>query len=147
MDSKLVEQLDSRRYKYLLFQTIGFALLMPGVYLDSQTFEHRALRIVFAVLVAIGALAFVAGTLLNSSNERRIKGDPELRKVLNNEMVVHYGYKSLKSACLVAIMVAVPLCLVSSWWLTDMTATTACLLIIYAAVLGLNISRLIYMRK
>ncbi len=147
MDSKLIEQLDSRRYKYLLSQTIGFALFLPGVFLDGQAFEHRAVRIVFALIVAIGAVAFVAGTLLNSSNERRIKGDPELRKVLNNEMVVHYGYVSLKWACLVAMLFTALLFLVSSWWLTDMTATTACLLIIYITVLTLKISQLIYMRK
>ncbi len=145
MDSKLIEQLDSRRYKYLLLQTIGFALFLPGVFLDGQAFEPRALRVVFALIVAIGSVAFVAGTLLNSSNERRIKGDPELRKVLNNEMVVHYGYKSLN--CFVAMLFAALLCIVSSWWLADMTATTACLLIIYVTVLTLKISQLIYLRK
>lgn len=147
MDSKLIEQLDSRRYKYLLLQTIGFALFLPGVYLDGQSFEHRPVRIVFALIVAIGAITFVTGTFLNSSNERRIKGDPELRKVLNNEMVVHYGYVSLKWACLVAMIFTTMLCLVSTWWLTEMTATMACLLIIYVTVLTLKVSQLIYLRK
>jgi hypothetical protein len=147
MDAKLIEKLDRRRYKYLLWQTVGFALVFPEVLVDKFPFEPRILNIIFVFVVGIGAGLFLAATFKSSRNERCIKSDPALRDAVNNELVVLYGYKSLKQAAIATLTTAVALFLLSDWWPGIITARLACLLVIYIGILTLKISQLVYLRR
>jgi hypothetical protein len=150
MDAKLIEKLDRHRYKYLLWQAVGFALLFPGVFLNkwlASVAPSHAVRIVFAVVALTGAGLWLTGLLSVRSNERRINRDPDLKAALNNEMIRLYGYKSLMWAFFATLILTVVILLLSEWWFTEMGANFACLILIYTAVMTLKIAQLVYLRR
>ncbi len=144
MDAQLIEKLDRRRYKTLLWQAVGFASMFVGLIAKPYVTGKAAVyAICFTSGLGIGV--FLAASFKSSRNERTIKSDPELLDALNNELIRLYGYKSLMWAFYATLITAATLLFISHR--LDITARFACIVIIYAACLSLMISRLVYLRK
>lgn len=150
MDAQFIEKLDRRRYKYLLWQTVGFGLFLPGIIVNNWVTAGNGMTVGYAIFLPfmiIGTVLFVVGTLLVSREARRIRQNPELGKILNNELVVHYDNKSIRNAFMISLVVTIIFSYLSWNLLSEIPASTICLIIIYVAVLSLKISRLVYLRK
>lgn len=140
MYAQLIEKLDRRRYKHLLWQTIGFALLIPAIYF-SPTLGGMGFPVLVVIVVWVIVMAQISG-----ANERRIKRDPELRRALNNELIVLYRYKSRRVAYWATLITALAVYLISAT-VPDLTARLACLVIIYVAGMSQLIAQLVYFRR
>lgn len=145
MDAQLIERLDQRRYKTLLWQTIGFAVFFAGV-IAGPHISGRAAEITACFITGLGVGLFLVATFKSSRNERAIKSDPELREALNNELIKLYRYKALMWSFYTTLATAFILYMASEWW-TALTARLACVTIIYTACLSLMIARLIYLKR
>lgn len=146
MDTQLIESLDRSRYKALFWQTIGFGVMFAGVIAGPYS-TRKAAIIILAITTGFGCGLFLAATLKSNRLQRRIKSDPALHGALNNELIRLYGYKSLMWAFYSTLVAAAILFFISSWWLTSLGASLACLILIYTACLSLMISRLVYLKK
>lgn len=145
MDSQLIELLDARRSRYLLWQTVGFALFYPALILTPY-FSDRLPILILTGINIIGILIFFVATVKSNRNVRTIRSNPELRAALNNEMVRLYGYKSLMWAFFVTLATVAIFVLVSSF-AESVSAYLACSIILYVACLSLMTARLVYLRK
>lgn len=148
MDAQLIEKLDRRRYTNLLWHTIGFTLFIPpAAIVYFKVFESKVVNTIFIILWLIGWVVSSVAVIKTLKFSRQIKKNPELGKILNNELIVHYNYKSLKLAFTVSLITIGILYLLSTNWLTAMTAPEACITIFIIILLAQNISLLVYLRK
>lgn len=145
MDSQLIEALDARRSRFLLWQTVGFALFYPALILTPY-FSDRVPILILTGINVIGVLIFFVATIKSNRNVRTIRSNPELRAALNNEMVRLYDYKSLMWAFFITLATVAIFVLVSSF-AQSVSAYLACSVILYVACLSLMIARLVYLRK
>ncbi len=100
--------------------------------------------LLWALIPCIVLLVF--GFVKSDTVRLELRYNPELKKILENELVRHYHYKSLKwgyvgmgAACLIFYFTA--------RFIPALTIKTACFAIIYVGVMTVMISQLIYMRK
>jgi hypothetical protein len=99
MDAKLIEKLDRLRYQSLLMITIslpvfGF-MVLTGILIPTPIPGW-----IYACSGVVAAILFIVGYRKERVIRKEIKKSPELAKVLNNELIQLYRYKSLKNAVL-----------------------------------------------
>lgn len=146
MDAQLIEKLDQRRYKVLLWKTINYGLIFPCLFM-----------IVFAANMGVFTYIWLAVMLLLSASQytaysedqkikNEINGNPELEAALNNELVIHYRNLSYKWGFYV-MFAAVGTVGTLSILKVHISVLLACFIIIYAGTLSFNIFRLLLMKK
>ena len=140
MESQLIEKLDRRRYKYLLWQTVLFGVAFPvSVVAQSARIE---LWLPVLILACAALLAFVWLAARGFAIGRQ-------RKALNDELVVLYGYKSLMWAFLATLTVSIAFYVSTLVPLLQgvITSRLVCTTIIYVALMTNWIAQLIYRRS
>lgn len=149
MNAQLIEKLDSRRYKYLLWQTVSSAVMITGLIANDFVGLSSPVALVAAsitvIVAGIGMTTFSVVKYL--MNERRINADPQLKASINNEMIVFYKYKVGRLALSAAMTSAIALFLVSELWPAVITARLACMVIIYVADLTAMVAQLTLLRR
>jgi hypothetical protein len=149
MDAKLIEKLDSRRYKYLLWITIGFVIYMTSLIartsLEERPAEWIIVTLAFTMFpsTVIVLVAFIQWIL----NEIKIRRDSVLKAALNNEMVMAYRYKSLKLGCYVALYTLLAIYASEHLMPLWITVKITCLIVSLLSVGTIMVSNLMYMRK
>lgn len=152
MDQTIIEKFDARRYKYLLWQTIGFGVLFLTLILfvtsihELPLIRGRTAIIVLATIESLGLIAVLVSTFKMAALSRKIKSKPELDRALNNEMYRDYGYRALKYGYFITLVSTAVIFFITRW-MVDIPAQTVCLIIIYIACLSLMIARLIYLNR
>jgi len=145
MDQKTIERLDAKRYKYMLWQSIGFGIFFLAMIL-LLTLQGRIAIIILAFAEGIGIGLGLTATFKMASLQRKIKGEPELDRALNNEMYRDYGYRALKYGYFTTLIATAVIFFITRW-MVDIPASTVCLIIIYIACLSLMIARVAYLKR
>jgi hypothetical protein len=147
MDAKLIEKLDKRRYRYLLYTTIGAVLYMPGLIFDRHMVENKAVvEFILGATSFIGFAMIIGFAIAAWNNARTIKSDPDLKAALNNEMVRLYNHKSMKWAAGTALIVSFLMDVLARWFIPEISIHGICMTIYFSTALAGAISRLIYMK-
>lgn len=97
MDSQLIEKLDRRRYIYLLWAAIGFAMF-GGCLIADEFITGDSASSLLKVLSDLSLIIFITGIAARSFNQYRINNDADLKNALDNELIKHYEYKSFMIA-------------------------------------------------
>ena len=147
MDAKLIEKLDRRRYKYLLWQTVVMGLGFPAV-----VFGGDSLLSPLFIIGSIGAVLFIALLIAQGIEFSKVYKDPGLKSALNDELCVLNSYKSMKWGFTVTIIVSLVLMVLSDVstarnWATPLTGHMVGMVIIYVSYMTSQIAKLVYMRK
>ncbi len=151
MDAKLIEKLDRRRYKYLLWMTIVLGLGYPAFIFKNFFPSDKFLSPLF-IIGCIGAFLFIALLIAWGVEYSNIKKDPELKAALNDELYILHGYKSMQCSLLVTVTVSLALNVLSDVslaqnWATPLTGSLVATIIIHVSAMTWLIARLIFMRK
>lgn len=148
MDPKLIEELDRRRYKNLLrftiLSAIGFPLLLilPELMIRAKSDAAIIITLLSGIVISVLCVVFI----IRFSRNIHVK-NPELKIILDNELIQLYILKSIKWGFLAAMIVAFLLYAISGIWQHLITVRFACMAIMYTGIMTGLIARLIYMRK
>ena len=138
----MIEKFDSRRYKYLLWQTILFGSAFPVITLS----DYIEVWIPVLLLACVAMLVFIWLAVRGVAIGRQIRA-------LNDELVVLYGYKSLTWAFCATLTIAFVFWMLSgilpriTGWQIGITVRLVCCTIIYVALMANWIAQLIYRRR
>jgi MFS family permease len=150
MEAKLIEKLDRRRYKYLLWATIGYfisSLLM----IVAKVIPDQTVQMVIALSRLPFVILFFCALFMLNNNRRIIAKTPGLQKAINNELYKFYGYKSLQWAFIATIITTLGLLVVSgfaTWYKWEwMTVSLTCYIVLFVILMTFFISNLIYLRR
>lgn len=145
MDAKTIERLDRRRYKVLLWKTINYGLIFPGLFSIAFVFDMSVFTYIWlAVMLLLMASQFAAYSQENKIT-KEISGNPKLDAALNNELIIHYKNLSYKWSFHIMLAAAVIVFLLSKK--VDISPMLTCFIMLYTGVLSFNIFRLLLMRK
>jgi hypothetical protein len=95
MDAQLIEKMDKRRYKYLLWITIGLSIFYPMMIAERLSVSGTA-QTIFALLSLSGCVIFFTALVKMNCLTKEIGKNANLNTALNNELILHYRYKSLR---------------------------------------------------
>lgn len=145
MDAQLIEQLDRKRYKSLLWLTIGLSALFVSM-IAPEISQHPTARTLGPLLGIPGAVIFFIALLKDKAVKKEIKRNREIEEALNNELIRLYRYKSSRNALIAVTISAVVLCCTARW-MPGLSVKTACLTILYVGSLSMYVSQLVYLKK
>jgi hypothetical protein len=138
MDAQKIEKLDKARYNAWLVQTIGFALMVGILILHFATGNEST---GLFITEAVAMLVFLIGAFWKMNVFRKIRSDEKIRKALNNELYVQYGYKTYFWgfwALLISLLILI---------YVKLDTTLTCLVALFAGALTQQIATLIYYRR
>lgn len=140
MDAKLIEKIDRLNYQSQLLWTIAIFIM----FCTKLASDLLSKTVLWPLIPCIVLLAF--GFVKYDTVRLELKYNPELKQILDDELVRHYRYKSQKwgigamgAACLIFYMTA--------RFIPALTIEMACWSIIHVGLLGVLMSQLVYMRK
>jgi hypothetical protein len=151
MDAKLIEKLDRLRYQSLLTLTISLPIF--GLMVLTGILMPMPIPGWIYAVSGVAATLFIVGFRKESVIRKEIKKNPELAKVLENELIQLYRYKSLKNGFLAIIITSVlfysPFTdIVARIAPTDVIAIrVVCMTLLLVGFLATMISLLIYLKR
>lgn len=95
MDQKIIEEIDRRRYRLILWQTVGFAVwYVPFLFLFWGVVKEPWFVGALVLPLLVGVAVFGMATFRLAKVTRQIVSDPKLRAAVNNELFIANEYKA-----------------------------------------------------
>ena len=146
MDAQMIEKLDRKRYRFMLIETIGLTCFMVGIILnDYLKLGGVAVNVILAIVGIFGIGLALTGSIKSIRLNRKIKADAKLNQALNNELFQLYKYKSMQWGFCTALFTAFIIWCFDRYHALD--SSQACWLIIFASLVAVMISQVIYNRN
>ncbi len=142
MERLTIEKADRRRYRLLVWQTIGFALFFAAFIFFPDGGRLGDIPVIDFIR-GLGVGLGLAATFKLSHFEREIKDDSSVAGALDNEMYRMYDRKALVCGFYVSMLTAFVLFVLDMASLyTGLTAG----IIMYAGLVSSRVAKLIYYR-
>ncbi len=148
MDARLIEKMDRRGYRFLLWITLGFAVWY-GMFIAKEMIpeENTSAEVILALSQLPFMILFAVGLFMLNKHRKEMVMNPRLKEAVNNELVRYYGCKSLKWAIGMTFITILVIFLTETLSPGIITVRLTCMLTVYTGALTGLIAQLVYLRK